>query len=263
MSGVAPSPAEARRRLYERVDFLCPGSEDDTRRLAVELALHSGSRVLELGCGTGRTACQLAREVGCRVVATDLDPLMLDLTLARAQREGVADRLEIRMADLRTLFAFFPEGGFDAVYAEAAVHHLGIAPLAAEARRLLRREGTLAFSALTWRALDEAVPESVATGWRRAHPLLFGGPADWPIPRLEPALNELADAGFHKGFAYEVEEQGWNAYARNLAAALEAYGAEGLRSEEADHLFEGLGLALEQGLAHAGFYVYGGFPDEG
>ena len=49
-----------------------------------------GSRLLELGCGTGAEAVALACE-GCSVVATDIAPRMVALTQAKAQVAGVRD----------------------------------------------------------------------------------------------------------------------------------------------------------------------------
>lgn len=58
---------------YDRVRPGCPAALlTDLRRLA---GLSTGSRVLEIGCGTGQATVPLAR-LGCTVTAVELDPAM-------------------------------------------------------------------------------------------------------------------------------------------------------------------------------------------
>ena len=57
-----------------------------------------GTRVLEIGCGTGEDAVWLAKR-GVHVVATDISPAMLDVMHQKAHRAGVADRVETFVLD--------------------------------------------------------------------------------------------------------------------------------------------------------------------
>ena len=67
-------------------------------------AVPAGSRVLDLGCGTGRHACQLARR-GCRVTGVDLSAHML--RVARRKSAHLRGRVALVRADLLQLP--FPE----------------------------------------------------------------------------------------------------------------------------------------------------------
>ncbi|MFF7969934.1 methyltransferase domain-containing protein [Streptomyces sp. NPDC007905] len=69
--------------------------------------LEPGSRVLDVGSGTGRPTAQTLTEAGHRVLGVDVSPVMVDL----ASRQVPA--AEFRLADVRELS--LPEGGFDAV----------------------------------------------------------------------------------------------------------------------------------------------------
>lgn len=74
----------------------------DLVRPRLAAAFPPGSRVLELGCGTGEDAVWLGRR-GVHVVATDAAPRMVQATRAKAARWGVADRvhpLVLRAEDL-------------------------------------------------------------------------------------------------------------------------------------------------------------------
>ncbi|MBN1247770.1 MAG: methyltransferase domain-containing protein [Anaerolineae bacterium] len=74
-----------------------------------------GSRLLEVGCGTGDEAVALARS-GCSVVATDISPAMARLTAAKAVRAGVAERVQVLALPAGSLAALLVDRPFDGVY---------------------------------------------------------------------------------------------------------------------------------------------------
>ncbi len=65
----------------------------------VERAREAGGPVVELGVGTGRIAVPTAR-AGVRVIGVDSSEGMLGVCRERAEREGVADLLDLRLGDL-------------------------------------------------------------------------------------------------------------------------------------------------------------------
>ncbi|MGI6604808.1 MAG: class I SAM-dependent methyltransferase [Firmicutes bacterium] len=93
------------------------GGLEATEELIQLCALKDGMCVLDVGCGVGVTACQLVKRLGCTVVGVDLSSGMLEHARHRAEREGVADRVEFLEADARELP--FPDSSFDAVIAES------------------------------------------------------------------------------------------------------------------------------------------------
>ncbi len=66
----------------------------------VEEALASGGPVVELGVGTGRIAIPTAA-AGVQVIGVDSSAGMLEVCELRAREAGVADRLDLRLGDLR------------------------------------------------------------------------------------------------------------------------------------------------------------------
>src|SRR5262245_16533008 len=58
----------------------------------------AGRRVLEFGCNLGATAIVLAL-LGADVVATDVDPGLVALAQANAERYGVRDRIQFMVHD--------------------------------------------------------------------------------------------------------------------------------------------------------------------
>ena len=66
----------------------------------VDHALASGGPVVELAVGTGRIAVPIA-EAGVDVIGVDSSPEMLAVARAAAEAAGAAERLDLRLGDLR------------------------------------------------------------------------------------------------------------------------------------------------------------------
>jgi SAM-dependent methyltransferase len=79
----------------------------------VQAALEQGGRVLELGCGVAsRLTAMLVAFPTATAVGVDLAPDLLAYGRARAEQVGVADRLQLVVADAAS---YEPEGEFDQV----------------------------------------------------------------------------------------------------------------------------------------------------
>jgi arsenite methyltransferase len=93
------------------------GGTGGTTELAELCHIGPGGYVLDVGCGVGVTPCFLAKRYGCRVAGVDIREAMVERSRERARREGVADRVEFRVADAQDLP--FGDNLFDAVIAES------------------------------------------------------------------------------------------------------------------------------------------------
>jgi len=76
----------------------------------------AGSRLLEIGCGTGDEALYLARS-GYTVLATDISPAMAAQTQAKARAAGLAGRVTALALPAGRLEALRPPQPFDGAYA--------------------------------------------------------------------------------------------------------------------------------------------------
>ncbi|ATS20976.1 methyltransferase [Xanthomonas phaseoli pv. phaseoli] len=106
-----------------------------------------GSRLVDLGCGTGLDAGEFARR-GYSVLATDWSPAMVERTRQRAATHGLQERLTAAHVGIQQLDRL--EGSFDGMYSNFGP--LNCAPdlpaVAAQCARLLRPDGCLVFSVI-------------------------------------------------------------------------------------------------------------------
>ncbi|MEV1006702.1 cyclopropane-fatty-acyl-phospholipid synthase family protein [Streptomyces sp. NPDC049881] len=104
-----------------------------------KLALREGQRLLDVGCGWGSMAIHAAREYGVRVVGITLSEEQAAYARERVLKEGLEDRVEIRVQDYRET----ADGPFDAISSIGMAEHVGAARYQEYATRLfgLLREG--------------------------------------------------------------------------------------------------------------------------
>jgi cyclopropane-fatty-acyl-phospholipid synthase len=87
-----------------------------------KLGLRPGQRLLDIGSGWGGMVRHAAREYGVTAVGVTLSRNQAGWAQAAIERDGLADRAEVRFGDFRDV----TETGFDAVSSIGLTEHVGI-----------------------------------------------------------------------------------------------------------------------------------------
>ncbi|MDN5321429.1 MAG: hypothetical protein PWP49_1849 [Thermococcaceae archaeon] len=101
------------------IEVLHPGGLEITRELAELCGINEKSKVLDVACGTGETACFLAETFGCEVVGVDASPLMIEKAKNKAKMRGLEGKTTFILADAHKLP--FPDNTFDVVISECTL----------------------------------------------------------------------------------------------------------------------------------------------
>lgn len=91
------------------------------RHIAAKLALRPGLSLLDIGCGWGGLALELAREHGLSVKGITLSREQLARARERARREGLRGRAQFELRDFRRL-----DGTFDRIVSVGMFEHVGV-----------------------------------------------------------------------------------------------------------------------------------------
>jgi len=150
-------------QIYGSLPRAGPGSDELTRR-AFEMipSFPDGPRVLDVGCGPGKQTVELLRSGASTVVALDFLPEMIARVIAEAEREGVSDRLETVVQDMKEMT--FPASSFDVIWSEGAIYNLGFEIGLKKFKELVRPGGYVAVSEAVW--LKPNPPSEVVDFWR-------------------------------------------------------------------------------------------------
>jgi cyclopropane-fatty-acyl-phospholipid synthase len=172
--------------------------------VARKLALQPGQRVLDVGCGWGSFALHAARTRGVTVLGVTLSESQAALARERVAEAGLAERVEIRVADYREL----AEEPFDAIASIGMVEHVGESRIDEYARALaaLLRPGGLLLNhgIAALRADDDASGDAFTNRY------VFPDAEPLYLSRIQLALERAGLVSEHiEGFASD--------YSRTLA----------------------------------------------
>jgi len=105
--------------LADALPALHLGGAEATRDLLKMLQLRPEDIVLDVGCGAGQTACEIAMEYGSRVTGVDISDVMISKAKDKAIKKRVEDKVEFRVADAFQLP--FDDESFDVAIFESVL----------------------------------------------------------------------------------------------------------------------------------------------
>ena len=182
-------------------------------RLCQQLNLQATDHVLEIGSGWGGNAIYMARHYGCRVTSLTISQEQHRLATERVKEEGLEGRVEILLADYRTL-----TGKYDKIVSVEMLEAVGHQYLEAYFRKcheLLKREGILALQVIT---CPDSRYESLRKGvdWIQKH--IFPGSLLPSVGAINATINrtgdltmvDLKDLGMHYAGTLKVWYEQFN-----------------------------------------------------
>lgn len=197
--------------LHEGLSRLGPGDADCTRKaFACCNALPPVPTVLDVGCGTGAQALELAAATRGTVTAADLHLRFVAHLRCRAWRLRLSRPIRPLAADMQTLP--FRDASFDLIWSEGAVYTMGFDTGLAAWRSLLRRRGYLVVSELSWFRPDP--PAWLRDYWRANYPAMRSITAN---------LAGAARAGFEVVAHFRLPAEAWEEYYAPLAERLPGF----------------------------------------
>jgi ubiquinone/menaquinone biosynthesis C-methylase UbiE len=110
------------------------------------LGLTPDSMALEIGCGSGRYALQVAETMGCRVVGVDINEPGIRNANHLAATKNMAERVRFELCDVSKKLPFADES-FDAVFSNDVLCHIpGRPEVLRELFRVVKPGGRILFS---------------------------------------------------------------------------------------------------------------------
>lgn len=219
---------------YSSARFERPGqplAEAQTSKyeaLCQKLRLKPGDHVLEIGCGWGGFCCHAAKNHGVRVTAVTISQEQHKYATERVAREGLSDRIEIRLQDYRHI-----TGQFDKIASIEMLEAVGdqyLDGFYAKCAEVLKPEGLLAFQVIT---VADCQYQDLKKGvdWIQKH--IFPGSLLLSVGRINDAASRAG------GFLMHGLEDLGASYAKTLRLWFERFNArlDGVRALGFDERF--------------------------
>lgn len=123
-------------------------------KMAHDLHVKKGDKILDIGCGRGRIASHVAQVTGAQVTGINIDQDQLSCAKRFVQSKGLASQVEFRQGDLNDLPLPFKDNSLNAVYqVQVFTYSKDLEKLFADIYRVLKPGGRLA--CLDWFFLDQ------------------------------------------------------------------------------------------------------------
>jgi len=185
-------------RFYKGEAFLASLARHE-HYLAYKMDLRPGMRVLDVGCGVGGPAREIAQFTDTRIIGLNNNEFQIGRARKYAKQAGLEKHVTFVKGDFMKLSEQFEENSFDAVYAiEATVHAPTWEGVYGEIFKVLKPGGV--FGVYEWAMTDSWDP-SIPEHKSIAHQIELGN----GIPEMRP-IKLSREALKTVGFQIEHEE---------------------------------------------------------
>ncbi|SET67578.1 Methyltransferase domain-containing protein [Oceanobacillus limi] len=129
-----------------------PGGHPLTKNLLDAEAIREETKVLEVGCGTGRTSAFISKCYGCQITAIDIHEIMVK----KAKKRFLEEKLPINLVRGNVEKLPFEASMFDVVLSESVISFTNASLAIPEIKRVLKSEGILLGIEMV---LEQKIPE--------------------------------------------------------------------------------------------------------
>jgi phosphoethanolamine N-methyltransferase len=165
--------------------YMAPGGPGNVARLLAGIDTQQ-KRILDVGCGIGGPAFEMARTHGAEVVGIDLEAPLIERAEVAAKAQCLQDRCTFQTVDKGPLP--FADGSFDIVLSSGAITQTsGTRELIGECHRVLRPGGWL--TCYEWMRIDQPYSDDMLH-WFKMEGLTY------VLETFETLAEIFRDAGF-------------------------------------------------------------------
>src|SRR4030095_14224841 len=153
--------------------YIHPKGRVATSLLIENLDLRSGEKLLEVGCGTGATLCEIASRFDVKIEGIDILDEMINAANERIEYLKLGSKAKVKLYSPEKQFPY-ENASFDKVYAESVLgfqENTQIEFLIKEIYRVLKPAGTFVINEAFWK---ENTHREIVTGFTAKVSKAFG-----------------------------------------------------------------------------------------
>ncbi len=179
-----------------------PGDNESTNRAFKSLKnLPANPRILDIGCGPGMQTIELAKLSSGQIEALDNHQAFLDQLNLSAKKEGLSGRIKTVKGDMFNLG--YEKESLDLIWCEGAIFVIGFERGVAEWRPLLKNNGYLVVSELSW--LRDQLPGELESYMKE----MYSGIKSAGVRGIEENVETAEKAGFQVLNSFTLPKKAW------------------------------------------------------
>ena len=234
--------------IHSGLDREGPGSRDETDRAFRTVTSQPGrpeiNTIYDIGCGPGAQTLQLAELSSAEIYAVDNHQPFLDRIAESARRRQLSHRVHPVNADMNRLP--FSDTSADLIWSEGAVYIMGFERGLRAWRSLLKPEGFLVVSELSW--LETTIPDELRAFWGEEYPAM---------QTRERNERSVENTGYSLIDSFVLPESGWwDGYYSPLERRIENLEFKYREDPEALEVLENEKKEIDMYRRNASFYGY-------
>ena len=182
---------------FSQIERQGPGSPETTIKAAGFIEnLHSGSKIADLGCGTGGQTMTLAQQIPGEITGIDLFPDFITLFNKNAVKYDLDKRVKGITGSMDNLP--FEEEELDLIWSEGAIYNIGFEKGLKDWRRYLKKGGYIAVSEASWFTTER--PAEIENFWVEAYD---------QIDTIPNKVLQMQSAGYIPVATFIIPENCW------------------------------------------------------
>ena len=147
-------------KMFEYLPRLGPGDRESTlKALSMIKDLPENPLILDIACGKGEQTIGLLENTNSKIIATDVYDPFLDCLSDKLKSKGLQNRVEIKNMSMTDLD--FDKESFDLIWSEGAIDIMGFKNGLSKWKPILKKNGYIVVSNITWFKNREVVPKEV------------------------------------------------------------------------------------------------------
>jgi ubiquinone/menaquinone biosynthesis C-methylase UbiE len=221
-----------------------PGSPEITlKALSFINGLTEGSKIADIGCGTGGQTMLLAQNTAGEITGVDVCVDFIDRFNQNFQHQNLRDRVKAVIGNMEDLP--FDEEELDLIWSEGAIYNIGFDRGLNLWRKFLKPGGYIAVTENTW--FTEERPAEIEEFWQKAYP---------EIDTISNKIAQMQRAGYLPVACFVVPETCWTDYYAAMQETHESF----LEKYNGDHAAkEFIGYQQHEAALYQKYKAYYGY----
>lgn len=184
--------------LHKNAKRQGPGGDQEVIKILelAELTKLKRVNIADIGCGTGASTIQLAKQLDANITAVDFIFEFVEILKDKAEKECLTEKINTLVCSMEALP--FRDNEFDIIWSEGAIYNMGFKKGVNEWKKYLKLDGFLVVSEITW--LTNERPDEIQQHWDSEYP---------EIDTASAKLQVLEDAGYSPVSYFYLPESCW------------------------------------------------------